>query len=340
MSQRDDALVPVSPLTWLAYWLLKLVWMPVQLAAQLWVLLKLWRSSKQPGVSQSITMSFYVNWQEAVFDFRDDPAVLQLGKAMTHTSVKALFASFFPAWVHWQMTGRHPTLRLPELDKADITDTVPTVNQCFDQLTQRRLPQVQQLVILYAGFDTRAYPERHGIRTFEVDQAAVQQHKLSSIKNADIAHDHVTYVSVDFSQESVLEKLTQAGFDSHKPALFVWDGTSQYHSEETVRLILRELSAGSAAGSVLVVDFYGQRILKWGKSWLAQKLNKLFRIEPFGFGFSFKEDWDTELESFAQSEGCAVGETLFLGSSHKHGPYMVVAELLLENGHNVKEERK
>ena len=41
------------------------------------------------------------------------------------------------------MTGQHPTLRLPELSKADITDIVPTVSHCFDQLTQRRFPQVQ-----------------------------------------------------------------------------------------------------------------------------------------------------------------------------------------------------
>ena len=138
---------------------------------------------------------------------------------LPNTSVNGLFLTLFPFWVKWTLSGSHLFPRVPAPGKESIADLVTARTLYFDQVIDRTLPIVKQFVLLGAGYDTRAYRELHGTRVFEVDQSAVQQHKLKCIKEADIAHDHVTFVSVDFSQETVFEKLVGSGFDASRSAI-------------------------------------------------------------------------------------------------------------------------
>ena len=315
-------------LAWLIFIPLQLVWIPIQIVASAWVAYKQLLVSKRLGVSQTAIEIFNGRWMMTLFALRDDPAVLKLGKALPNTSVNGLFITLFPFWVKWKLSGQHLFPRLPKPSKAGLADLVPARTVCFDSVLDRRLPQVQQFVMLGAGYDTRAYRSVHGARVFEVDQQVVQAHKLSCINAAGIAHDHVTFVSIDFSREKVLDRLTESGFDSRLPTVFLWEGVTLYLSEEAVRATIGELRDGCAPGSVVVADFYGDRVMKRAKSAAATKLLELTG-ETVAFGFSFATEWEEELRSFVESEGCAVGESFFLGRSHKQGPFVVVAELLL-----------
>ena len=249
-------------LAWLIFIPLQLIWIPIQIVASMWVAYKQLLVSKRLGVSQTAIEIFNGRWMMAHFAMRDDPAVLKLGKALPNTSVNGLFITLLPFWVKWKLSGQHLFPRLPEPSKAGLADLVPARTVCFDSVLDRRLPQVQQFVMLGAGYDTRAYRSVHGARVFEVDQPVVQAHKLSCIKAAGIAHDHVTFVSIDFSREKVLDKLTEAGFDASLPTVFLWEGVTLYLSEEAVRAALGELRDGCAPGSVVVADFYGDRVMK------------------------------------------------------------------------------
>lgn len=315
-------------MSWMIFIPLQLLWIPVQIVASIWVAYKQLLVSKRLGVSQTAIEVFNGRWTMSHFAMRDDPAVLKLGPVLPNTSVNGLFLTLLPFWVKWKLSDRLLFPRIPVPGRESIADLVTARTIYFDQVIDRTLPLVKQFVLLGAGYDTRAHRELHGTRVFEVDQPVVQQHKLKCIQEADIAHDHVTFVSIDFSQETIFEKLVDSGFDASLPTLFLWEGVTLYLDEQAVRSTLRELSSRAAAGSVLVADFYGARVIKTAQSLAAKKILELTG-ETIKFGFSFDQGWENELRGFVESEEWQLGETFFMGSSHKRGPYVVVAELLL-----------
>src|SRR5262245_49330021 len=71
--------------------------------------------------------------------------------------------------------------------------------------------RTRQLVVLGAGFDSRAHrlPELAGTRVFEVDRAETQ-----AVKRARLAdrRDEVRYVPVDFLRDDVASALSAAGW--------------------------------------------------------------------------------------------------------------------------------
>ncbi len=149
----------------------------------------------------------------------------------------------------------------------------------------------QQLVLLGAGFDSRAFrlDETRWIRIFEVDHPATQRTKRARLK-AMFARppENVHFVEVDFETDNVESKLREAGFDENIPAVVVWEGVVSYLSESAVnanltllrrllvprsRLILTYVHKGAIDGSV---TFRGSR--RW-TSWVRRS------GEPFIFGF-------------------------------------------------------
>ena len=55
----------------------------------------------------------------------------------------------------------------------------------------------------------------------------------------------VTFVPADFEQEDWLAQLVRAGFDPHRPALFLWEGVIVYLDRAAVEETLRKI-AGTA----------------------------------------------------------------------------------------------
>lgn len=90
--------------------------------------------------------------------------------------------------------------------------------QFFDEAINKHLPELEQVVILGAGFDTRAYSLLQGktVKVFEVDQEATQSQKLVALEGASIEHAGVTFVAADFNTESWLDRLIEHGFDPQR----------------------------------------------------------------------------------------------------------------------------
>jgi len=115
-----------------------------------------------------------------------------------------------------------------------------------------------QYVILGAGFDTRAYRFKDllkGLKVFEVDSEATQTYKR---KRAEAAigppPKNLTYVSIDFNRDQLMETLLRAGFAPAVKTFFTWEGVSMYVAEEGVRATLSTI-ATAAPGSTLVMDY-------------------------------------------------------------------------------------
>jgi methyltransferase (TIGR00027 family) len=149
----------------------------------------------------------------------------------------------------------------------------------------------QQLVLLGAGFDSRAFrlEEAKDLRIFEADHPATQRAKRERLKtNFRQPPANVNFVEVDFEKDNLELKLNEAGFDGKIPAVVLWEGVVSYLSEPAVnanlavlarllaprsRLILTYVHRGALDGSL---KFRGAR--RW-KSWVGRS------GEPFIFGF-------------------------------------------------------
>jgi methyltransferase (TIGR00027 family) len=127
----------------------------------------------------------------------------------------------------------------------------------FDEAVDRYLAEMNQFVILGAGFDTRPYrlPKDTRVRSFEVDAPKTQAVKREMLAKAGIDTAGVTFVAADFEKQDWLTRLVDAGFDPRKPALFLWEGVMVYLDKDAVEATLHKI-ASTAKGSVVAFDYF------------------------------------------------------------------------------------
>ncbi len=120
---------------------------------------------------------------------------------------------------------------------------------------------IGQIVILGAGSDSRAYrlPESGRAAVFEVDHPATHALKRERLTRmlADIPKN-VRFAAIDFNREGLPDVLATNGVDAALPALFLWEGVTNYLTEEAVDAVLRYVgmcAPGSRIG--VAVGAYG-----------------------------------------------------------------------------------
>jgi len=118
---------------------------------------------------------------------------------------------------------------------------------------------IEQLVILGAGFDARAYrfeALKSGVRVFEVDHPATQQVKMEKLKKIfGQVPEHVAFVPVDFNTQSLEERLLESGYEPERKTLIIWQGVTPYLTPEAVDNTLAFVARSSAPGSTIVFDY-------------------------------------------------------------------------------------
>lgn len=117
----------------------------------------------------------------------------------------------------------------------------------------------RQLVLLGAGFDTRALrlPELAAATVFEVDHPATQRHKRSTLDRIG-AISPARYVTWNFETRPLAElpaELAAAGHDPALPTLTIWEGVTMYLTEGAIDASLRAIAAWSAPGSQLAMTY-------------------------------------------------------------------------------------
>lgn len=115
----------------------------------------------------------------------------------------------------------------------------------------------EQVVFLGAGLDTRAsrLVAPAGALAFELDQLANTDDKVRRLRAVfGKVPERIRVIGVDFEVDDLAAALAVAGFDSTRPALFVWEAVTQYLREEAVRATLA-FSAKAATGSRLVFTY-------------------------------------------------------------------------------------
>jgi methyltransferase (TIGR00027 family) len=319
----------VGLISFLVFIILQIVFVPIAIVGAVLVGYKQMVISKRLEVSQTGIEVLNGRWAMHVFDIRQDLAAVQLADAIPNTSTLGLWFSLFPLWVKYKISGEYFGYpRIPNEGAEGIADLVVARTLYFDRIIERVLGDVEQFVLLGAGYDTRAYGalNKQGVTFFELDQPTTQKLKVASLRAAGIDASHVTFVEVDFSKESVFEKLRAAGYDPAKKTLFLWEGVTLYLNEVDVRKTLQDIKGHAAPGSVVLADFYAERFIRIGTGKLGSKVMG-YTNEGLGFGLPFVTDFEDTLKDFITSDGLKQGESYFMGRVSAKGPFMVVAEL-------------
>ncbi len=163
---------------------------------------------------------------------------------------------------------------------------------------------LEQLVILGAGYDTRAY-RIEGLKTvriFEVDQPATQNIKVEKIQEIfGSLPGHVTYVPVEIGVDTLGRRLLESGYDRSLKTLFIMEGLSMYLPPETVDETLSFIVNNSGRSSTIVFDYIPESVvdgtceLQAGKNWRKGVMDV---GEPFLFGIR-----EGEIEAFLTQRG-------------------------------------
>jgi methyltransferase (TIGR00027 family) len=124
----------------------------------------------------------------------------------------------------------------------------------------------RQVVILGAGYDSRAYRMREQMRratVFEVDFPPTQGLKKLRIRESlGRVPGNVVFVPIDFTKEDLRTVLPKAGYHSGRKTVFVWEGVSFYLPEPDVTATLRFVAKHSAPGSMIIFDYVSERAVK------------------------------------------------------------------------------
>ncbi|PKO14449.1 MAG: SAM-dependent methyltransferase [Chloroflexi bacterium HGW-Chloroflexi-10] len=163
---------------------------------------------------------------------------------------------------------------------------------------------LQQLVILGAGYDSRAhrfdFPQQ--MKIFEVDHPATQTEKLEKVQKIFGKFPaNIRYVPVDFNTQTLSECLLSAGYDPDLVTLLIWQGVTMYLTAEAVDSTLAFVLQNSAPGSAIVFDYLYRALLDGVQKQSEVSNMRRYRLMT-GEGLTFGIPEGT-VESFLEARG-------------------------------------
>jgi methyltransferase (TIGR00027 family) len=169
---------------------------------------------------------------------------------------------------------------------------------------------IPQIVLLGAGYDTRAYRFanlNNTTKIIELDIETTQNRKNKCLQKAQIdIPKHVRLVPINFNKESLKNVLEKAGYENNEKTLFIWEGVSYYLEPESVDATLEFVKNYSHNESVIafdyaisiteenIKDYYG--VKEFAQTWRKHRSDELFR-------FAIDEG---KIESFLDQRGLKI----------------------------------
>lgn len=130
-----------------------------------------------------------------------------------------------------------------------------------DHLLAALADGAEQVVVLGAGYDSRAYrfaEQLRGRPVHEVDLAPLSRRKAAVVASRPdlFGVNSVRRVEIDFREESLAGQLLDAGFTVGVRTFVVWEGVSMYLSRAAVAETLSSVYELCGSGSTLAMDFF------------------------------------------------------------------------------------
>lgn len=171
---------------------------------------------------------------------------------------------FVPDWLYW-VFGFFMKIGYTERRGPGVNGFLVARDRYIDDVLKKFLNEgLQQLVILGAGYDSRAYRfDLTGVKVFEVDHPATQSDKLAKLQTIfGKVPEHVTYVPVDFNTQMLETRLLESGYDPRRKTLFIWQGVTMYLTSDAMDSTLAFVVNRSGAGSAVVFDYIYRSVLE------------------------------------------------------------------------------
>ena len=292
--------------------------------------------SKKLGVDWTAEKSLQMRWFMHIFRTREDEASTKLYKVLPVAYHMSLLVFSGAALIANRICGYQYSLaKIPEPADANFLQLPNCRAISHDRIMERNINQVEQVVIIGAGYDLRVlkYTEGKRIKVFELDMPAIQNMKIEALKKAKINHDLIIYIPIDFNHESWSDKLLEHGFDTKKKTFFLWEGVTPLLSEEIVRNTLYTITSISPKGSVVSLDYFSRSVVKGEGSRRMKQFAKLLKKtgEELLFGIDTSGDARSETEKLLKECGFTLKNlTLFGKKTKKDNPFLGVVEAVIE----------
>jgi methyltransferase (TIGR00027 family) len=174
-----------------------------------------------------------------------------------------------------------------------VRSSVVARTRLIDETITAVTADLDQVVILGAGFDSRAYRLEclDDVAVFEVDHPDTQRRKRSRLERIGVTRQNVRFVGTDFHLGGLATALSEAGFRQAAQTLFVWEGVTNYLTEPAVDATLR-WCAEAAVGSHLIFTYIDRQVLTEPERYpgAARVFSTLRRAgEEMTFGFAPSE---------------------------------------------------
>ena len=126
-----------------------------------------------------------------------------------------------------------------------------------------RVAESDQLVILGAGYDTRAWrmDELSGATVFEVDHPDTQRDKRARAESRASKAKALHFVPVDFTRDSLDDALERAGHDPSRTTTWIWEGVVMYLTRQDIESTLCVVEKRSAPKSRLVIVYIAPALM-------------------------------------------------------------------------------
>ncbi|MBT3255554.1 MAG: class I SAM-dependent methyltransferase [Deltaproteobacteria bacterium] len=192
-------------------------------------------------------------------------------------------------------------------DKLWIFYYVTARTKHIDSVLLKELKSgVKQVVIMGAGYDTRAYrfyKDFPKVRFFEVDLPVMVADKKSRVEsNLSDLPVNVVYAPINFNTQELGQVLAKVGYQKDRKTLFIWEGVVMYLDAAAVEGTLRFIAKNSAAGSSVVFDYMPPSVVEgtYTKDPYAIRMADFVRSQGEAFTFGIDPD---ESGAFLKKQG-------------------------------------
>ena len=226
---------------------------------------------------------------------------------------------------HWV---RAWMVRATEKDAPGMWSGLLCRKRYIDEKLIESVNQIDAVVNLGAGFDTRAYrlPSLSELPVWEVDQGNSIKLKQTQLRKVfGTIPSHVKLVGIDFDCEDLSTVLELNGYFVNKRTFFILEAVTQYLTEKGIRttfnFLAKAVQGSRIAFTYLRKDFLdGRALYGWEKNYKRYVTTKIwiFGMEPESwpdflkeYGWSVIEDvgYDELAENYVEPTGRKLAST-------------------------------
>ncbi|WP_440950578.1 SAM-dependent methyltransferase [Methanosphaerula subterraneus] len=195
-----------------------------------------------------------------------------------------------------KFAAAHPAEAQAKLEEMErqfpgLDNSIRARVRYFDEVIEKMCSdRLEQLVILGAGYDTRAYrlAGLKNARVFEVDHPDTQFFKMEKIREVfGGLPNHVVYVPIDFEFEDLGDKLRANDYSPDQKTLFVLEGLIMYLPQKAVDETFEFIVHNAGMGSAILFDYYPASVVDGSSgSEIAKNIRNFTQMvgEPLQFG--------------------------------------------------------